>query len=286
LRTESNSIMLRKSCLAFFAVVMAIAQAPEEEIRTRQLWDTALQAKRPPAANSPAVKPPSSLVKGALVGITVWSLRPGKSGDGAGLRALVHEESSDQDWIPERVAARAPLAEGQRIRLSAESAQAGYLYIIDRDQYSDGTKGAPYLIFPTQRIRGGDNHVGPGIVTEIPSQDDKPPYFKVTRSRADQSSELLTLLITPKPIAELRIGRDRQKLSEEQVAVWEKQWRAKSYNLEDVAHEGKPYTVTEKMAARGGKVLSSDDPLPQTMYRVDSKAGQPVLLDVPLKIAQ
>ena len=268
--------------------VIALAQAPEDEhVRTRQLWDTTLLEKRPSATKAASTKRPlAGSVKGALVGITVWRLRPSKVGEGSGQRALIQEEVSGQEWTAERVAAGSPLAEGQKVRVSAESGQDGYLYIIDRDEYADGTKGVPYLIFPTLRTRGGDNHVGPGMVIEIPAQDDNPPYFKVQRSRPDEVNEVLTLLITPKPMDELKIERGRIKLTDMQVAGWEKQWKAKSYKLEDVAREGKPYTVTEKLAARGDKLLNDRDPLPQTIYRVDCQPNSPVMLDVQLKIAK
>ncbi|HLK20317.1 MAG TPA: hypothetical protein VKT81_15280 [Bryobacteraceae bacterium] len=281
--------MFRKICLILGgAAALTLAQDPpaDEHVRTRQLWDTTLLEKRPSAAKAPVKRPAASSVKGALVGVTVWRLRPSKAGEESAQRALIQEEASGQAWTPERVAADSPLAEGQKVRVSAESAQDGYLYIIDRDEYADGTKGAPYLIFPTLRTRGGDNRVGPGMVIEIPAQDDNPPYFKVERSRPDQVNEVLTLLITPKPMDELKIERGRIKLTDSQVAGWEKQWRAKSYRLEDVAHEGKPYTTTEKLAARGEKRLNDKDPLPQTMYRVDCKPDSPVMLDVQLKIAK
>ncbi len=84
----------------------------------------------------------------------------------------------------------------------------------------------------------------------------------------------------------MKIERGRIKLTDAQVASWEKQWKAKSYKLEDVAHEGKPYTVTEKLAARGEKRLTDQDPLPQTMYRVDCQPNSPVMLDVQLKITK
>lgn len=296
--------MINRMAVFFFAMtILGLAQPPgDEQVRTRQLWDTTLLEKRPSAGQTPvgqtpagqtpagqtsAVKrPPSHLVKGALVGITVWRLRPSKPGDESGVRALIHETAGDQAWTPERVAAGAPLAEGQKVRVSAEAAQEGYLYIIDRDEYADGTKGAAYLIFPTERTRGGDNHVVPGMVIEIPAQDDDPPYFKVERSRADQVNEVLTLMITPQPMRELKVERQRMKLSDQQVARWEQQWKAKSYKLEDAASEGKVYTVTEKQAARGEKLLTNQDPLPQTMYRVDSKTGSPMMLDVQLRIAK
>jgi hypothetical protein len=281
--------MINKTSLMFLAIaVWAPAQQPgDEEVRTRQLWDTTLLDKRPSSAKAPATKkPPVRPMKGALVGVTVWRLRPSKPGDTREVRALIHEVGGDGEWTPERVAADAPLAEGQKVRISTETAQEGYLYVIDRDEYADGTKGDAYLIFPTLRTRGGDNRVTPGMVVEVPAPDDNPPYFKVQRSRPDQINEVLTFLISPKPLADLKIGRQRVKVSEDQFARWEKQWKAQSRKLEDAAQEGKVYTVAEKEAARGGKLLTKDDPLPQTMYYVDCKAGEVVMLDVPLKIAK
>lgn len=275
------------SLLLLTIPVLAAAQSPGDgQLRTRQLWDTTLIDQRPAAKPTTIKRPPSTAVNGALVGITVWRLRPSKSSDDAAVRSLVHEDSGDHELTPERVAASTPLAEGQKVRVSAEAAQEGYLYIIDRDEYADGTKGDPYLIFPTLKTRNGDNHVAPGVVLEIPAQDDSPPYFEVRRSRPDQTNEVLTFLITPQPLAELKIDKRRQKLTNLQVAAWEKQWRTKSQKLEDAAHEGKVYTVTEKLAARGEKLLSKQDPLPQTMYRVDCKKGDPVMLDLQLRIAK
>ncbi len=272
-------------------ILTSAQSAGDGQVRTRQLWDTTLLDQRPsakaPAAKPSAIKrPPATLVNGALVGITVWRLRPSKPADEPAVRTLIHGDSGDQELTPERVAASTPLAEGQKVRVSAEATQEGYLYIIDRDEYSDGTQGDPYLIFPTLKTRGGDNHVAPGMVLEIPSQDDSPPYFEVKRSRPDQTNEVLTFLITPQPLTELKIERRRQKLANLQVAAWEKQWRTKSFKLEDAVREGKVYTITEKLAARGEKLLSRKDPLPQTMYRVDCKAGDPVMLDVQLRIAK
>jgi hypothetical protein len=281
--------MTNKTGLMFLSIaVWASAQQPgDEEVRTRQLWDTTLLDKRPSSAKAPATKkPPVRPMKGTLVGVTVWRLRPSKPGDTREVRALIQEDGGEGEWTPERVAADAPLAEGQKVRISTETAQEGYLYVIDRDEYADGTKGDAYLIFPTLRTRGGDNRVTPGMVVEVPAPDDNPPYFKVQRSRPDQINEVLIFLISPKPLAELKIGRQRAKVSEDQFARWEKQWKAQSRKLEDAAQEGKVYTVAEKVAARGGKLLTKDDPLPQTMYYVDCKLGDVVMLEVPLKTAK
>jgi hypothetical protein len=271
-----------------FLIVSVSVYGQEPDVRTRQLWDETLLSQRPagkkPQSGKTRVTQGANPANGVLLGITLWRFRPSKPTDQRSIRALIHEKGEpEQEWTPERVAADTPLAEGQMVRISIESSQGGYLYVIDRDEYDDGTKDDPYLIFPTLAIRNGMNHLVPGAVVQIPPEDGG--HFKVKRSRPDQIDEVLTFLITPKPLAEITVG-DRQKLKEEEVARWQRQWRAKSYKLEDAAQQGKVYTVAEKQAARGERFLTSDDPLPQTMYHLDCKAGSPALLELPLRIAK
>jgi hypothetical protein len=266
-------------------------ESSDSTLRTRQLWDTTLLSQRPASAeqksSEPPIRPPkSSQVKGALVGVTLWRLRPIKPADLAGTRALIQEETTNEQWVPERIASDTTLLEGNRVRLSVEAARSGYLYVIDRDEYADGAKGDPYLIFPTQRTRGGDNRIAPGVVVEIPASDDNPPYFKLQRSRPDQAAEALTIVVTPKPIAGLEIGRRRLQLTESQVKVWEQTWRTKSTHLEAPTQEGKAYTPAEKEAGSGRKLLTQKDPAPQTMYEVDAALGESTAVQLRLKIGQ
>ena len=41
-----------------------------------------------------------------------------------------------------------PLRDGDRMRLSIEAPWDGYLYVLNREQYADGSTSDPYLIFP------------------------------------------------------------------------------------------------------------------------------------------
>jgi hypothetical protein len=270
-----------------FAAAFCLAQ--DNEIRTRQLWDSSLIAQRPPAPATSAApkqtKPaPVNPVRG-LVGVTVWELRPSRATDRRDIRALIQEDGQESEETPQRIPADSPLKEGQHIRVAVESGEEGYLYLIDRDEYADGTKGDPYLIFPTMRTRGGDNHVKAGVVVQIPAAEDKPSYFKVERSRADQVNEAITILVSPKPLAGLEVTRNRQKLREDQMMALEKQSQSKAYRLEAAGQAGKPLTVAEQSAGRDGTLLTQADPLPQTLYRVESKAGDTILLRLPLKFA-
>ena len=64
------------------------------------------------------------------------------------------------------------------------------------------------------------------------------------------------------------------------MAEWEKLSKTKAYRLEAVGGAGKVVTVAEQEASRGG-VLTKTDPLPQTMYRVDAKPGDTIMLRLP-----
>ena len=275
--------------------VLAVAQEPEEsEVRTRQLWDNTLKEKRPsapksatPKAVEPVKAPAQGQVQGALVGVTIWRLRPSVAADAPSVRALIQEDDNNaakREFTPERVSSETPLLEGQKVRITVEAADAGFLYIIDRDEYSDGAKSEPFLIFPTTRTRGGDNRVSAGMTVEIPAQEDNPNYFTVSRTKPNQVSESLWMLITPKKIEGLQIGRQRLRLREDQLAAWEKLSKSKVFKLESPDQAGKAYTEVEKLAAIGTRALTHDDPVPQTLYRVESKPGDMIMVQVPLKI--
>jgi hypothetical protein len=179
------------------------------------------------------------------------------------------------------------MAEGDRIRISVEAARTGFLYVVDQEQYADGSKGEPYLIFPTTRTRGGDNSVKAGRVIEIPAQDDSPPYFTLKRTRADQVGESVTVLVSPTPIQALTITDKVQRLPADTLALWQKSWGAQAGRLEMANGEGKPWTKQEKEAgADGTRSMTEAEPAPQTIYyRPGASSTVPVLVKVELQYA-
>jgi hypothetical protein len=244
-----------------------------EETRTRQIWNEAFLQKRPGAvtpvgkAEMPGKAPagPSQDLGDSLVGITVW-------------------RAEGQSW--KRVAADSPLAEGQRVRIGIETARTGYLYVINREQYAGGAMGDPVLIFPTLRIRGGDNQVGSGRLVEIPAWSDSPPYFTLTRGQPDQVGEVLTLLVTHQPLPDVKLGADAVKLSPQQVAGWEKQWARGVRRLAARDDAGQLYRAAEREAGTQTRMLQHTDPLPQTLFLCDAGPDKPLLLSFPLQIAK
>ncbi|HXL09086.1 MAG TPA: DUF4384 domain-containing protein [Candidatus Bathyarchaeia archaeon] len=217
------------------------------------------------------------------IGVTVWRLRPSRSGD-TGARVLVLDGLKQAEWTPERIEADTPLNIGDRVRLTIESPRPGFLYIIDREQYADGSFGEPMMIFPTLRTRGGDNLVAPGRLIDIPAQEDQYSYFTAqpTGNRRDQVAEVLTIILVSQPLP-VQISEQPLKITNTQVAGWEKTWGGTAERLELIDGAGRTWTKEEKLAgAANSRQLTQTGPPPQTVYRVARKAGGPLLVTVPL----
>jgi hypothetical protein len=278
--------------------LIVAATSPIQDESERRIWDTIYQSRPKPKTPSrkPTTKPvyrrkSPTLTANEVVGITIWRLRPATASD-RGERLLEHPASETPAagpsqvtaWIPERVEAGTPLSIGDRVRLSIETPRKGFLYVIDREQYADGTMSDPYLIFPTTRLRGGDHAVGAGRLIEIPAQEDSPNYFTLKPGRADQVAEVLTMLVTPKPLENLQIGREPLKLSKEQMTEWEKKWGAPVERFELVGGGGRAWTKAEKEAgATGTRLLTQEEAAPQTIYRVAAKPGETLMVTVELR---
>jgi len=279
--------------VAIVVLLPVMTQGQQSDDATRDLWDTAFLQKRPEgkkavkrtpvrykAVGTTARVTPSGSSQ-AVVGVTIWRMRPSKKADDEEVRQIIHQQG---EWTPERVAGGTPLSEGSKIQLTIESPRSGYLYVFNREVYADKTFGEPYLIFPTLNLNGGDNKVSAGRVIEIPSADDKPPYYTLTRSRQDHEGESLTVIVSDKPLPELVIGRTAQKVSVNQFDSYEKKWGAMVQQLELENGAGTAMSKAEKAAARGTKSLTQQDSLPQTIYRVLAKPSHPLLLTIPLSI--
>ncbi|MDX6574792.1 MAG: hypothetical protein QOE96_745 [Blastocatellia bacterium] len=267
----------------------------QDDETTRRLWDTAFinsgSKKTPPrkaAKRTYRVATPNVPTEGVngetVVGVTLWRLRRATSAD-SGERLIVHEDADAAEWLPERIAPSTKLDQGDRLRISVEAARTGYLYVVDREQYADGSLSEPYLIFPTTRTLGGHNQVTVGKIIELPAQDDRPPYLTVRRSRADQVAEVLSVLISPSPLAGIEITDKAQKLTEAQVGNWEKSWGARVGLLELENGTGKAWSKQEKEAgADSNRVLKPDAPAPQAIYyQPNTKSSEPILVKVRLR---
>lgn len=266
--------------LAWGCLILASALVAEEPAGTRGLWNTEFSSQRP--ARKAVARPAKG--NADLIGLTVWRLRPARPADPAITRLLEHESDRSAEYVPERVSSSLPLGQGDRVRLTVESARTGYLYVISREVYAGGEMGQPFLIFPTLRLRGGDNRVSPGRVVEIPGWDDRPPYLTLRRSRVDQVQEQLVVLVAPRPLPEITPVAGAQRLDLARLESWEARWGGKTVSLEAPELAGHPISGAERTAAQGGAPLDPQDPLPQTLLRAQAGPGQPLLVSVRLHL--
>ncbi len=141
---------------------------------------------------------------------------------------------------PERVETDTLLREGDRVRLTIEAPRQGYLYVIDREQYADGTSSAPF-------------------------------------SKPNQTAELISVIVSREPLEGVPIGaeasRGALKLPEEQVRRWESEYAQEPEIFELAGGAGRAWTRAEQQAGTGTRLLVQEDAMPQTLYRIRAVPG-------------
>lgn len=223
------------------------------------------------------------------VGVTFWRLRPLKNTDGDGVPTLPvinKKTGTRENWTAARVNSKTKFNKGDLVRLTVESPRDGFLYIVNREYYTNGKTSDADLIFPTLRTRGGKNEVSAGVLIEIPAASDTPPYFTINPKRSDYAGEELLIIISPTPIKlPFEIERNAQTITDEQIEKWLAEWE----NFVDVydgeGGEGDVYTTAEAEAALAvrSRKLTQEEPVPQTMYRVHARGEKPTLL-IPVRM--
>lgn len=236
----------------------------------------------PPKINKPVPKTPKTVLKSEQLGVTFWRLRPVAADDGDDAPFFsVRIGDGRENWTAERVNSTTRFKEGDRVRFTIESSRSGYLYIINREYYTDGTAGAANIIFPTVRTRGGDNSVVAGSLVDIPGSTDSVPYFTIKPKRKDDkvyAGEELVVLITKEKLP-LDIGMKALAVNTAQFEKWSADWGATVdiYDAED--GEGIAMTGAELNAAQTAtRALEQEEPLPQTIYKVRISAEMPLLV--------
>jgi len=305
--------MLKTTYLLLFASIILRAQDPE--VIPRQIWSEDFLKKRPgqpshPRQNEYLAIPNSQLPTGAPVapakpslatgraasalpktenppvnltlGMTLWRLVSAKS-TGARLLILGPSGAKSEEVTPERVRSNTLLSEGDRIRITVEVPTTGFLYVVDREQYANGAYSDPYLIYPDRLTRSGDNAVAPGRVIEIPDRRDEPNYFTVTSGGSEKIAEVLSLLISPDQIPDLKADPTALRIDLNRFGDWERKWSVAQEGFELKDSPGALWTEKEKAAgATKDTILTQDDAMPQTLYRISHAPGSPILLKVAL----
>ncbi len=223
-------------------------------------------------------KPANKILKNEQVGVTFWRLRPAAADEADEPLFSVRLGERRENWAAERVGSTTLFNIGDRVRFTIEASRSGFLYIVNREFYADGTSGTANIIFPTLRTRGGDNRVAAGSLIEIPASTDSVPYFTIKPNRADYAGEELLIIISPVKLP-VEIGLQAQPVTRTVVQKWLDDWGATVdiYDAED--GEGIAYTRIEAEAATTtSRALTQEEPLPQTIYRVKIGEGDPLIV--------
>lgn len=235
---------------------------------------------------------PAPQYQEAMLGLTVWKMRPASEKDE--VKELMEEAAGCKVTQPEYTWARneseTPLEVCDLIRLSVESlSHSGYLYVVDRELYGDGTYGAPKLVYPTLLSAGASNPISPGDSIFVPESGAK-FRVKAEQNEKTQVAEVLTVIISPKQLFERSALKTKAiNLPPQQFADWLKRWEVETVLLEQEDGAGEPITQIEQTASEAAKglteesSLSQTDPAPQSIFRALIKKGDPFLVNVFLK---
>ena len=261
----------------------------DKNISRRKNFQRKPKDKPKKAANKPE--------KVSEIGVTIWKLRPPRNSD-KGFKLPVLVNNVFQLWTAERTNPDTGFQAGDRVRLAIESSAIGYLYVIDSEIYMDGSFGAPYLIFPASSDE--DNLVKPGLLVDIPDKAEKSPYFLISPTNDNYAGELLTVIISPNRL-NLKTDNERKIKNIEDLFDLEIDAEVKIYDRTD--DKDKIYgqaeadaacrTKTRQLTREGStanpcgiktRQLTREEPLPQTIYRVKTVAGQPSVAFVKLNV--
>ena len=261
----------------------AVAQQNRAENIRKQVANPKLTGPEGPAKARITVAPTDP-----VLGMNLWHMRLADAASPVKIRGLEHktlDKTGVRDWTPERMTLDDAIAEGELLRLSFESASVGYLYVIDRDVYKNGTKSAPTLRFPTKQLIDGDNQVAPGETIQIPNPKDRPSAFTVALTRADQTGIQVTLILNPKPLPEIPVPDKAVPLSEALVAKYEQQYGTGVQMVEDKSMAKLVATLAEHAAASDlARPLGEKDPLPITLFHRAGHPGDPMLATALIKV--
>lgn len=224
----------------------------------------------------------------AGIGLTVWNLRPSEPADRPSARVIVHPEDSPGDisLTPIRVSPNLELPRSAKFRIGVESSRGGHLYVIDQEQSGENALGAAQLVFPTTRIRGGDNRVAPGELIEIPPSDIRTPYWELHSSQPDYRGELLTVAITPEPIPGLTITDRPLVLDGDTLRRWQASWALPVRRFITDSTGAVPSDAELQVRNVMGRRLGQNDPLPGALYVVDAKPSAPFMIQAAINVVK
>lgn len=165
---------------------------------------------------------------------------------------------------------------------STQSGRIGYLYVINREEFSDRSFGFPKLIFPTLNTYDGDNRVLPGKTVAMPAPDRPWTISKSTAAKV-QSFETYTIIASAEPLVDLKGFEIKPEsksiiLEEALFDTWMKDYGGNESRADLEDSKGQLVTQREAKSSKATTIgrrgtdddvddLLQDDPPPQVIFR-------------------
>lgn len=226
------------------------------------------------------------------IGVTFWRMRPPKGREFGHFLPVLNDEGKRVMWLAERAQMDKPFNAGDRIRFAIESSVQGFVYVLSREIYTNSRFGRPMLVFPSTPDL--DNSTKPGILVDIPSQDEDLPYFKIVPKASGYRGEALTIIVSPVKLEGLKADKDGKVLDEERLTDIE--WNIEGIIFSRNDNVNRIFTDTESRATCGNKnralghcsglvrELTRDDPPPQSIYRVNALRARPAVAFIQIRV--
>jgi hypothetical protein len=226
--------------------------------------------------------------KRVRVGLTLWKMQPSQESDPPSTREIVHPPAAGAPQValtPVRPPSGARFQLGDTFQVTLEASRSGHLYVVSRRLAEDGSAGPASFVFPTLRIRGGDNQIWPGVLIRLPDRDADPPWWQFSSSRPDYAGEQLIVLLTPQPLPGFFATSTPLAVDDATLANWSKLY---GKNVRSIVLDGPAQRLTpDEAAARdGGAQLPRSAPFPSVLFEADRGPGDPVLLTYPIPVGR
>lgn len=273
------------------APMLALSPPQDEQSDTRRLWDSSFfnldkvpqkgkstpsGAKHKPPSSDPTRTnetshiPTANVVPDTVLGITLWRSQFSASETARILKetsAAIKAEQVEKEFAA--VTADTIFQEGDLVRLTIEAARDGYLYVIDREQYDNGSFSAPYLIFPNPHTGLENNRVKKAQAFDVPST-----CFMIERLEGSsvKVAEELIVIVHPDSLLSvaflngLKFEDGAAELNQADVAKWETAWGGEVGRLETAGSVNQRFARHDGQPGDSTRILKQKDPLPQVVY--------------------
>lgn len=268
------------------------------------------KSSNPTSNKKPSKRPDYTLVsatadskvtsEGVNVGFTFWVLKDASPSDSPDITEKVQRKTKIKSGntitekvenvvlTPKRVNSTTNFSNGDLLRFSLDLPIDGYIYIFNREKYTNGTLSEPYLIFPRQIDKGKSDKTMAGKLLFIPNLIDSFEIEETSESNKEKAAEVYYILVSPKPLPDIPLLKtdDSESVSLDIFKKYEK-FSAPLLKFESQSEADKAITKIEKLASIGGsETLAEDDPLPQTIYHIIKRSDEPIFFSIAAEIGR